>query len=87
MYKNNGLQIEYKGKVLENVKYLGVTVIAIEVVMFNPLLDKGMKAVKYLLSKSKDMRFGSQYFMQVIYINHYSLLIVWKSDLGKGKEI
>ena len=33
-------------------------------------------------------RFGSEYFMQVVSINHYSLLIVCKLDLGhKPKEL
>ena len=56
----NGFQIEYKRKSLENVtnfKYLGVTVSnrGCYVTMFNPLIDRSMKAVGHLLSKSKDM--------------------------------
>ena len=56
----NRFQIEYKRKILENVtnlKYLGVTVsnTGCYVTMFNPLIDRSMKAVGHLLSKSKDM--------------------------------
>ena len=60
------------------------------VIMFNPLLDKGMKAVRHLLSKSKDMVDGGLEVSTLCkYINHYSLLIVCKSDLGlnlKGED-
>ena len=55
MYNNNELQIEYKGKVLENVtnlKYFGSyskTYRGCYVTMFNPLLHKDMKAIGHLL--------------------------------------